>query len=139
MEYITNNKEETLALARRLALTLKSGDFIAFTGGLGVGKTAFCEGIAEGLCCIDKASSPTFAIVNYYRGNKPFAHFDLYRVTSEADLETAGLYDYIDEGAIVAAEWSENIKDFIYEPNIIIDIKSLEGDKRCINIKGACL
>lgn len=139
MEYFTNNKQETMALAQKLSATLKSGDFIAFTGGMGAGKTAFCEGLCKGLGCIDKPSSPTFAIVNYYRGAKPFAHFDLYRVTSQADLETAGLYDYIDEGAIVAAEWSENIKEFVYKPNIYIDITVLGEEKRRITIEGAAL
>jgi len=68
------------------------------------GQTAFCEGIARGLGCTDPVSSPTFAIVNYYRGPRPFAHFDLYRISTENDLCAAGFYDYLDEGAVVAAE-----------------------------------
>ena len=82
----TNNKAETVALGRRLAQTLHPGDLILFTGGLGAGKTAFCEGIAAGLGCTDDVQSPTFAIVNYYRGPQPMAHFDLYRIYTLADL-----------------------------------------------------
>ena len=85
-EYITHSRDETVALGRRLAAELAPGSLIAFTGGLGAGKTAFCQGIAEGLGCTDPVSSPTFAIVNYYRGPRPFAHFDLYRIHTEADL-----------------------------------------------------
>ena len=77
-QFITTSREETVALGRRLAAALPDGSLIAFTGGLGAGKTAFCEGLAEGLGCTDPVSSPTFAIVNYYRGPRPFAHFDLY-------------------------------------------------------------
>ena len=77
-EYITHSREETVALGRKLAAVLPDGALIAFTGGLGAGKTAFCEGLAEGLGCTDPVSSPTFAIVNYYRGPRPLAHFDLY-------------------------------------------------------------
>ena len=106
-EYITHSRDETVALGRRLAAELAPGSLIAFTGGLGAGKTAFCQGIAEGLGCTDPVSSPTFAIVNYYRGPRPFAHFDLYRIHTEADLSAAGFYDYLDMGAVVAAEWSE--------------------------------
>ena len=107
-EYITHSRDETVALGRRLAAELAPGSLIAFTGGLGAGKTAFCQGIAEGLGCTDPVSSPTFAIVNYYRGPRPFAHFDLYRIHTEVDLSAAGFYDYLDMGAVVAAEWSEN-------------------------------
>ena len=70
-EYITHSRDETVALGRRLAAELAPGSLIAFTGGLGAGKTAFCQGIAEGLGCTDPVSSPTFAIVNYYRGPLP--------------------------------------------------------------------
>ena len=73
-EFVTHSREETVAVGRELAKTLPAGTLIAFTGGLGAGKTAFCQGLAEGLGCTDPVSSPTFAIVNYYRGPRPFAH-----------------------------------------------------------------
>ena len=91
-EYITHSREETVALGRKLAAVLPDGALIAFTGGLGAGKTAFCEGLAKGLGCTDPVSSPTFAIVNYYRGPRPLAHFDLYRISTENDLCAAGFY-----------------------------------------------
>ena len=84
-EFVTHSREETVAVGRELAKTLPAGALIAFTGGLGAGKTAFCQGLAEGLGCTDPVSSPTFAIVNYYRGPRPFAHFDLYRIHTEGD------------------------------------------------------
>ena len=59
-EYTTHSREETVALGRRFAQTLPAGALIAFTGGLGAGKTAFCQGLAEGLGCTDPVSSPTF-------------------------------------------------------------------------------
>ena len=102
MEIITHSREETVAAGREFAKTLPGGALIAFTGGLGAGKTAFCQGLAEGLGCTDPVSSPTFAIVNYYRGPRPLAHFDLYRIHTENDLAAAGFYDYLDMGAVVA-------------------------------------
>ena len=134
-QYLTHSKAETVALGRQLAARLCPGDLIAFTGGLGAGKTAFCEGLAAGLGCTDPVSSPTFAIVNYYRGPQPFAHFDLYRVHGQNDLAAAGFYDYLDMGAVVAAEWSENCADLLAaEDPIRVDIENLGGSDRRITV-----
>ena len=109
---------------------------IAFTGGLGAGKTAFCQGLAEGLGCTDPVSSPTFAIVNYYRGPRPFAHFDLYRIHTENDLAAAGFYDYLDMGAVVACEWSENCAELLAPENPIkIHIERVDETTRKITIE----
>ena len=126
-EYITHSRAETVALGKRMAAVLAPGALIAFTGGLGAGKTAFCEGLAKGLGCTDPVSSPTFAIVNYYRGPRPLAHFDLYRISTENDLCAAGFYDYLDQGAVVAAEWSENFADLLALENPIqVNIERLD-------------
>lgn len=136
-EYTTHSREETVALGRSFAKTLPAGALIAFTGGLGAGKTAFCQGLAEGLGCTDPVSSPTFAIVNYYRGPRPLAHFDLYRISTEEDLNAAGFYDYLDQGAVVAAEWSENFAALLaQEEPIRVDIQILDADTRRITIEG---
>ena len=137
--FITNSREETVALGQRMAAALRGGDLVVFTGGLGAGKTAFCQGLAQGLGCTDPVSSPTFAIVNYYRGPQPLAHFDLYRIHTEEDLAAAGFYDYLDQGAVVAAEWSENLADLLEaERPFAVDIQrdSAQPDCRHITITG---
>lgn len=139
-EFITHSRSETVALGRRLAAALPGGALIAFTGGLGVGKTAFCEGLALGLGCIDLVSSPTFTIVNYYRGPRPMAHFDLYRISTETDLCAAGFYDYLDQGAVVAAEWSENFAALLAPENPIrIHIRRVDDTTRAITVEGVDL
>ena len=139
-EFITHSRAETVELGRKLARHLTPGTLVCFTGSLGAGKTAFTEGLAAGLGCTDPVSSPTFAIVNYYRGPRPLAHFDLYRISSQEDLETAGLYDYLDEGAVVAAEWSENFADLLaLEHPVRVDIRHAGGDERVITIEGVQL
>ena len=135
--YVTHAKEETEALGERLAQELQGGGLVAFTGGLGAGKTALCAGIARGLGCTDPVSSPTFSIVNVYRGPVTFAHFDMYRIQSEEDLYACSFYDYLDAGAAVAAEWSENIADYLEEPYIAVEIEHLGGDERKITVRGA--
>ncbi len=138
--FITHSRAETVALGRRLAPALPPGTLVCFTGGLGAGKTAFTEGLAAGLGCTDPVSSPTFAIVNYYRGPRPLAHFDLYRLSSEEDLLAAGLYDYLDEGAVVAAEWSENFAALLAaEHPVTVDLRPLSGQTRQITIEGVQL
>ena len=139
-EFITYSRAETVDLGRRMAAVLAPGALIAFTGGLGAGKTAFCEGLAAGLGCTDPVSSPTFAIVNYYRGPRPLAHFDLYRISTETDLCAAGFYDYLDQGAVVAAEWSENLAGLIeQERPIKVEIQRLDETTRRITIEGVTL
>ncbi|MDL2324814.1 tRNA (adenosine(37)-N6)-threonylcarbamoyltransferase complex ATPase subunit type 1 TsaE [Ruminococcaceae bacterium OttesenSCG-928-A16] len=135
-QYITNSAQQTAALGEKLAAHLHGGETVAFTGGLGVGKTTFCSGLAKGLGVTDTPSSPTFAIVNYYRGRQPMAHFDAYRIATLADLETAGFYDYLDQGAVVAVEWSENIAPFLEEPLVQVAIKQLSENQRSITILG---
>ena len=125
-EFITHSRAETVALGRRMAGVLQPGALIAYTGGLGAGKTAFTEGLAEGLGCTDPVSSPTFAIVNYYRGPRPLAHFDLYRISTENDLCAAG--------------WSENFADLLALENPIrVDIQRVDENTRRITIEGVTL
>lgn len=134
-QIITHSRQETVDFARQYAKTLPTGALLAFTGGLGAGKTAFCQGLAEGLGCTDPVSSPTFAIVNYYRGARPMAHFDLYRIHTEGDLAAAGFYDYLDMGAVVACEWSENCAELLaLEHPIHIHIERLDENTRRITI-----
>lgn len=129
-----------MQLAARLAQTLAPGTLVLFSGGLGAGKTAFCEGLARGLGCTDEVSSPTFSIVNVYRGKQPLAHFDLYRIHTREDLMTAGFYDYLDEGMVVAAEWSENFTQlFEDEEAVRVHMEYLGENERRITVEGSAL
>ena len=134
-EFISKSEHDTEELGRRFASGLPGGTVVAMYGDLGAGKTAFCQGLAEGLGCTDPVSSPTFAIVNYYRGPRPFAHFDLYRIHTEGDLAAAGFYDYLDMGAVVACEWSENCAELLdLENPLRIHIERVDETTRKITI-----
>lgn len=129
-----------MQLAARLAKTLAPGTLVLFSGGLGAGKTAFCEGLARGLGCTDEVSSPTFSIVNVYRGRQPLAHFDLYRIHTREDLMTAGFYDYLDEGMVVAAEWSENFTQLFEDEDAVrVHMEYLGDNERRITVEGSAL
>ena len=136
--FITSSAAETEQLASRLAQTLQAGDLIAFVGGMGMGKTCFTHGLAAGLG-IDpgEVSSPTFALVNEYRGGRlPLFHFDMYRVESFDGLYSTGFFDYLDMGGVVAVEWSENIHGALPQEVIRVTFERLGDTQRRITIEG---
>lgn len=137
MKIITHSPEETIKTAEKLGALLKAGDMIAYKGGLGAGKTTFTRGIASGLGLGDCVYSPTFALVNEYRGNNiTLYHFDMYRIQSEDGLESTGFFDYPFDENIAVIEWSENISDFLPENTIYITINTVGENDREIIIEG---
>ena len=109
--YKTYSPAETEKVAFNLANKLPYGKVIAMFGDLGAGKTAFTRGFTKGIGIDCDVSSPTFALVNEYRGNgKTLYHFDMYRISGWDDLYSTGYFDYLDEGASLIIEWSENIE-----------------------------
>ena len=110
--------------------------FIAFYGDLGVGKTAFIRGLASVIAPGIPVTSPTFALMNEYKGSKgTICHFDMYRITSDDDLYSIGFYDLT--GVIIAAEWCENIP-YALPPHYLevkILIPSLSENDRLISIR----
>lgn len=133
----TESTAETEAFAERFAKRLEKRAVIAFFGGLGMGKTAFTRGLAKGLGITQAVTSPTFALVNEYRGEKTLCHFDMYRVESWEDLYSTGFFDYYEAGYILAAEWSENIENALPENTIRVTIERGEkDDERIITVEG---
>ena len=114
---------------------------IALFGGLGMGKTAFVRGLAEGLGMDpNEISSPTFAIVHEHEGKngQMLYHFDMYRVESWDDLYATGFFDFYETGGILAVEWSENIENALPEHTIRVTIARGESDtQRIITIQNS--
>ena len=119
-----------------LAHRLKSGDVLAFRGGLGAGKTAFVRGLARGLGWEGEVSSPTFALVHEYAATPPLYHFDMYRIHTFDDLYSTGFFDYLDAGGILAVEWSENIADALPPETITVTIEPTGDESRKITVEG---
>ncbi len=133
---ITYSAAETAALGEKLAGHLHGGEIIAFRGGMGAGKTTFCRGLAKGLGVLDEVSSPSYALVHLYRGQPALAHFDAWRIQSPEDLEAAGFYEYLEQGAVLAVEWSENLAGWLEEPVIRVQMCLLPDGGREILIEG---
>ncbi|MBQ9121795.1 MAG: tRNA (adenosine(37)-N6)-threonylcarbamoyltransferase complex ATPase subunit type 1 TsaE [Clostridia bacterium] len=133
-EYITRSPEETERLGACLAEECKKDGpcFIALFGDLGAGKTAFVRGFASVLAPNAKAKSPTYTVVNSYRGEPlPVYHFDFYRIEDEDELYSIGFYDYLSSGVCIG-EWSENIRYAIPAGSRTVTI---EKDKNHPNIR----
>lgn len=138
MEYLSHSVEETEAIAEALGRRLTAGSVVAYRGGLGMGKTAFTRGLARGLGCRGRVTSPTFTIVNEYSGPTPLFHFDVYRLEDSDALFDIGWDDYLDRGGVCAVEWSENVADLIPDDAVTVTIErcAQHEDWRQITITG---
>ena len=106
IEHLTHSEGETMAVGRELGRRLAPGAVVLLSGPLGAGKTAFARGLAEGLGADpDDVSSPTFTIVQEYRGRVPVQHVDLYRL-SPVEVDDLALDDLL-EGSVMAIEWPD--------------------------------
>lgn len=131
--------EETEQIGRALAEELlqsgKKSAFIALYGDLGVGKTAFTRGFVSAICPTARVKSPTYTVVNEYRGGiLPVFHFDMYRIDGEDDLYSTGFYDYLDSGYLLS-EWSENIPFALPKEHIAVTIEKSGVDTRRITLE----
>ncbi len=128
----THSAAETEAVGEDIAKSLRGGQVLALFGGMGMGKTAFVRGLARGMNLSAEVSSPTFALIHDYGGSPPLVHFDMYRISSWDDLLTTGYYDYLDAGAILVIEWSENIEAALPEDALRLRISAPDETTRII-------
>ncbi len=140
MTKYTSSPEETEAVGAFLAEQLEGRGvnraFIAMRGEMGVGKTAFTRGFASHFG-ISGVKSPTYTIVNEYRGKVRIFHFDMYRICDGDDLYSIGYDDYVESEGYCIAEWSENIESDIPGDAIFVTISRTDGspEERRIDIE----
>lgn len=112
--------------AKEFLEAIGNNSLIAFYAPMGAGKTTFTTAICKALGVKEDAiSSPTFAIVNEYRGGKgqPIYHFDFYRIERPEEALDIGLYDYLDSGELCLMEWPENIEGLLPEETLKVNIQ----------------
>lgn len=132
----TGSEEETSAAGERFAARLKPGDVVLLYGDLGAGKTAFVRGLAKGLgASPDDVSSPTFTLIQEYRGPVTLQHVDLYRL-KPSEIEGLGLDELTDGRAVVAIEWAERWPEAPLEAWTVRILD--EGDERRRIAIGEC-
>jgi tRNA threonylcarbamoyladenosine biosynthesis protein TsaE len=134
--FISKSPADTENIGKMVGEKINSGTVIAFRGGLGMGKTCFTRGLARGLGSNDTVTSPTFALVNeYLSGRFPLYHFDMYRITGWEDLYSTGFFDYIEAGAVLACEWSENIENALPQDTLFVEFNRIDDLTREIIIR----
>ncbi len=129
----TTSEEGTAEVGKSVATGLRDGDVVLLAGPLGAGKTAFVRGMAQGLGADPgNVSSPTFTILQEYRGRLVLQHADLYRLTPK-EVDDLGLAE-ISEGAVLAVEWPDR---WASAPAgaIHVSIEPAGGDRRQIRIR----
>ncbi|MDO4966586.1 MAG: tRNA (adenosine(37)-N6)-threonylcarbamoyltransferase complex ATPase subunit type 1 TsaE [Lachnospiraceae bacterium] len=110
----TFSSEETFNIGKQIAETVSGGEIFTLIGDLGVGKTVFTQGFAEGLGIEDAVNSPTFTIVQVYEdGRIPFYHFDVYRIGDVDEMDEIGYEDYFYGEGVSIIEWADLIKEII--------------------------
>ena len=135
LDFISHSEAQTRRLGARLAAFLNPGDVLALVGDLGSGKTRWVQGICKGLGVAEPAISPTFTLVNEYRGLYPVYHIDLYRLADASETITFGLQDYLYGSGITLIEWADRIKNLLPDEYLIVELYHLEETKRRVVLR----
>ncbi len=131
----TESPEETVALGRNLGKLLKAGDLVCLFGELGAGKTCLARGLVQGMGAVEQAvTSPSFIMVNHYRGRFPIYHIDLYRLDTVADAEDIGLRDYLSEDGVALLEWASRIESDLPQDRLDIFLSHISATEREIRL-----
>lgn len=116
--------EDTYKIGYDMGCGAKSGQVYCINGDLGTGKTVFTQGFAKGLGVEESVNSPTFTIVQEYRGkDMPFYHFDVYRISDVWEMEEIGYEEYFYGDGVCLIEWADQIEEILPENRIIINIR----------------
>lgn len=142
MQLITKTDRETKNLGKKLAQKFHGGDIICLYGDLGAGKTTLVKGIAEGLRIEEEITSPTFTLMNIYKGSKEqgarnkLVHIDTYRLKNEEELLEIGVEDYLGKpDTVCIIEWPEKIENLLRnKKKIEIKIEHKNNQERVIKI-----
>ena len=120
----TNSAKETFDLGVKIGKNAKAGEVYTLNGDLGVGKTVFTQGVADGLGITEPVNSPTFTIVQIYEeGRLPFYHFDVYRIGDIEEMDEIGFEDYVYGEGVSLIEWANLIEEILPERRTAIKIE----------------
>lgn len=133
---VTRSAAETFAAGFDLAGALEPGDVVLVSGNLGAGKTVLARGLAAGLGVDpDDVRSPTFTLVNPYRGRCPVYHVDLYRIDKAADLDELGLEEILGGDGVAIVEWAERLGPWRPRRCVAITIEDRGGNERALVVE----
>lgn len=132
---LSTSIQETIRIGKELAKQLNPGDVVCLEGDLGAGKTHFVKGVAS-FFGIDPTAvtSPTFTLINEYRGSLPIYHFDCYRLNSEQEALEIGAEEYLFGDGISIVEWPQKIGNLLPKETVWVTITHQGEQQREIHI-----
>ena len=136
VEIVSASAEATEAAGERLGRTLGPGAVVALTGELGAGKTCFVQGLVRGLGATIRATSPTFVLVNEYKGRAPIHHVDAYRTESMTELMDLGLLEMVGGEGVTLIEWADKLAPLLPPDAVHVHITGVGDEPRTITIRG---
>ncbi|MCL6634423.1 MAG: tRNA (adenosine(37)-N6)-threonylcarbamoyltransferase complex ATPase subunit type 1 TsaE [Peptococcaceae bacterium] len=126
----TLTPEETAGVGEKLAAFLRAGDVICLIGQLGAGKTRFAQGLARGLGVDGPVNSPTFTLINEYRGRLPLYHMDVYRLGDPSEMEDLGYEEYFYGDGVTVVEWADLVAGLLPAERLDVYLNSCpEGEE----------
>ncbi|OGL13875.1 MAG: tRNA (adenosine(37)-N6)-threonylcarbamoyltransferase complex ATPase subunit type 1 TsaE [Candidatus Rokubacteria bacterium RIFCSPLOWO2_12_FULL_71_19] len=131
---VSRSPEETRAIGARLAARLGPGAVVGCIGELGAGKTCFLQGLAAGLGVTSEVTSPTFVLVNCYRGRVPVYHLDAYRTESLSEVLDLGVEEMFHGDGVTMIEWADKLLPLLPRDAVIVGISGLGDEPRQIVI-----
>jgi tRNA threonylcarbamoyladenosine biosynthesis protein TsaE len=132
---VSTSPQETRAIGARLGARLEPGAVVALIGELGAGKTCFLQGVAEGLGVTGEVTSPTFVLVNEYRGRLPVHHLDAYRTESLTELVDIGVEEMFHGDGVTLVEWADKLLPLLPAHAVTVTISGLGDEPREITIE----
>jgi tRNA threonylcarbamoyladenosine biosynthesis protein TsaE len=133
----SDSEKNTIEIGERLGGLVPAGTTISLEGGLGVGKTVLAKGLCSGLGVSEEVLSPSFILVEEYKGVLPVFHFDLYRLEKVREIDDLGLYDAIDGRNVVVIEWGDRLPEGLIAIDVRVTMKILDSEIREIRISAS--
>jgi tRNA threonylcarbamoyladenosine biosynthesis protein TsaE len=130
-EFISRSAEQTRRVGMRLGAMLHEGDVICLAGDLGSGKTTLAQGIASGWGSLDAVTSPTFVLLNVYRGpdQQCLYHLDGYRLSGAREAEDLDM-DAILESGTLMVEWADRIREVLPPEHLWVGLRWIDDEQR---------
>ncbi len=131
----TASPAETRALAAEFAATLPPDTTLALHGDMGVGKTTFVQGLAEGLGVREHVTSPTFAIYAVYRGaGRTLVHMDAYRLERPQQIEDLLLDEFLVSPWVLAVEWPDKVAEWLPTNARHVTLAIVDGERHRVQL-----